>query len=1077
MVNPSKVKLTMQKPQKFTEQEFNELFLASIDEALSSLGTGAKTAIYFHLEQKFNIKKQEIPSRIDSFTEALEKIFGLGSKNLQVMFMEKLHVKLKGKCKSIKLQEFTFPKYVEAIKQTLVMNEEEENGTGQAAGSEDNNQAGTENNFIALLNLLADPTTIVDAKGNFLFMNSTFEKVVGLKSGEWIGKSFLDLPNVPKASKERLAGNLKKRSMGLPVEPYEVEILDSNKDMRQFEINAKKIEYAEQVADLVICRDVTQRKMLEMRLKEYAEKLEWLVDKKSGEIKAQEEKLRGIFESSPDAIVVTDSNLTITDCNNAAMKMFGYSSKKEVIGKSCFDFIEERDREKALAFQRPFSVGANNIKYTLIHKDGHRFPSEFSISSLKDPCGNLTGFVVAAQDITERRKAEEEILASEKKYRELANELKFAQANLLKERDRAQNYLDVADVMLVALDSKGNIAMLNRKGCEILSCKPEEVLGKNWFDTFLPREVREETKREFHILLKRKQSHPKYHENAVLSAKGEKRIIAWHNILLRDLKGQVTGTLSSGEDITESKQLEDEIRASEERFRAISTSASDAIILSDEKDKVIYWNPAAEKIFGYKEEEAVGKELSKLLIPPQGYKGYLTYLQRLKGTPFSEKNLEFIALRKDGSHFPMELSLASLKLKDKNCLLAIVRDVSERKKMEDALKQDQVLFESISDNLGAGFVIISKDYHVLYANRFVKNYAGDVEGKYCFATLNTLDHICPDCGVKKVFEQGAIKDSHEYSQIGIDGKPYFVEIIATPLKDKDGNVTAALEFVVDIAEKKRMQNELANYSQKLEKLVAERTELLEQTQAKLVKSERLAAIGELAGMVGHDLRNPLTSIKGATYLLKAKYFTGLDAVGKEMLSTINDSIEYSNKIINDLLDYSREIKLELSENTPKTLLKIALALMEIPEKIKILNKMEDAPKLRVDTGKMSRVFVNVIRNAFDAMPQGGTLKVTSREAKDSLEIIFEDTGIGMKQETLNQLWTPLFTTKAKGMGFGLPICKRIVEAHGGRISVKSKVGKGTTFTVTIPINPKPAPETDDIWVINDPALLEKITTR
>lgn len=135
-------------------------------------------------------------------------------------------------------------------------------------------------------------------------------------------------------------------------------------------------------------------------------------------------------------------------------------------------------------------------------------------------------------------------------------------------------------------------------------------------------------------------------------------------------------------------------------------------------------------------------------------------------------------------------------------------DVTERKKLEATLQEKLDTLEVITENIGAGLVTISKDYRVLYANKFVKNKLGNVEGKTCYSTLHTLDHICPDCGVKKVFEDGVAKDSHEYSQVGIDGKPYFVEIIATPLKDKEGNATAALEFAVDIAEKKRMQQKM-----------------------------------------------------------------------------------------------------------------------------------------------------------------------------------------------------------------------------------------------------------------------------
>jgi signal transduction histidine kinase len=275
-----------------------------------------------------------------------------------------------------------------------------------------------------------------------------------------------------------------------------------------------------------------------------------------------------------------------------------------------------------------------------------------------------------------------------------------------------------------------------------------------------------------------------------------------------------------------------------------------------------------------------------------------------------------------------------------------------------------------------------------------------------------------------------------------------------------------------------MQNKLAEYSQKLEKLVEKRTEQLKQTQAKLVKSERLATIGELAAMVGHDLRNPLTGIMGAAYYLKTKHRTELGAKGKEMLETIEKAVSYSNKIVNDLLEYSRDLKLELKATTPRAMLQNVLSLIEVPEKIKIVDTTKDKPAVKADTEQMLRVFDSIIKNAIDALPKGGTLTVKSREMKGKLEITFKDTGIGMSEETLEKLkgGVPLFTTKAKGMGFGLPICRRIVEAHGGKINVESKIGKGTKVTVTIPVNPKPLDEGQENWIFNE-SMLSAITAR
>jgi signal transduction histidine kinase len=172
-----------------------------------------------------------------------------------------------------------------------------------------------------------------------------------------------------------------------------------------------------------------------------------------------------------------------------------------------------------------------------------------------------------------------------------------------------------------------------------------------------------------------------------------------------------------------------------------------------------------------------------------------------------------------------------------------------------------------------------------------------------------------------------------------------------------------------------------------------------------------------------------------------------------MLRVVERDIANSNKIINDLLEYSREIQLDLNESNPRLITKEALSAVKVPKNVRVANLTKYRPKINVDTDKMKRVFVNIIRNAVDAMPNGGKLTIESRESNGDLEIVFSDTGAGMSEQTLKNIFKPLFTTKARGMGFGLPICKRFVEAHGGRISVQSKIDKGSMFIVTLPIQP------------------------
>lgn len=246
-------------------------------------------------------------------------------------------------------------------------------------------------------------------------------------------------------------------------------------------------------------------------------------------------------------------------------------------------------------------------------------------------------------------------------------------------------------------------------------------------------------------------------------------------------------------------------------------------------------------------------------------------------------------------------------------------------------------------------------------------------------------------------------------------------------------------------------------------------EKLRISQEQLLKAERLAAIGELAAMVGHDLRNPLTGITNAIYYLKKKLGPELDEKAREMFEIIESDLEHSNKTVSDLIEYSREIQLELTETNPKSIITDVLALVKVPKNIRVRDFTKGEPKITIDAERMKRVFVNLIQNAIDAMPKGGELTITSEKSGGSLEIAFADTGVGMSKETMKKLWTPLFTTKAKGMGLGLSTCKRIVEAHGGNISVESAVNEGTIFTITIPTEPKN--ESEKAWMNQQESLL------
>jgi len=224
---------------------------------------------------------------------------------------------------------------------------------------------------------------------------------------------------------------------------------------------------------------------------------------------------------------------------------------------------------------------------------------------------------------------------------------------------------------------------------------------------------------------------------------------------------------------------------------------------------------------------------------------------------------------------------------------------------------------------------------------------------------------------------------------------------------------------------------------------------LRQSQEQLLKSQRLAAIGETAAMVAHDIRNPLQSIAGASYLLKART-SNTDWKLDEIIRIIDKSVEYSDKLLEELMEYSKDITLHRTESSPSLLIKESISKLQIPNTIRVEDMTTTTPTCFVDKDQLIRVFINIIENALDAMSTGGTLTISNKQVNGKMEIAFADTGRGISKDAMEKIWAPLYTTKSKGVGLGLAICKRIAEAHGGTINVESSLGKGSIFTITIP---------------------------
>ncbi|MFQ6067503.1 MAG: sensor histidine kinase [bacterium] len=239
--------------------------------------------------------------------------------------------------------------------------------------------------------------------------------------------------------------------------------------------------------------------------------------------------------------------------------------------------------------------------------------------------------------------------------------------------------------------------------------------------------------------------------------------------------------------------------------------------------------------------------------------------------------------------------------------------------------------------------------------------------------------------------------------------------------------------------------------QKNRKLL-ERTKELEEIQEKLVQKERLAAMGEMAAGLAHEIRNPLAAIRNSIYFLQTVTSSKeKKKVGKH-LKIIDKEIDETASIIEELLDFTREVKVELSSINVDDLIKESLKSCSIPRKIRLTKKLgKDLPRIRLDKIQMRQALNNIITNAVQAMPQGGELKIASKVDGQHLFISVSDTGEGIPKKNLEKVFQPLFTTRARGIGLGLAITKRLIEANQGKIEVESREGEGTTFYLRFPL--------------------------
>jgi len=427
------------------------------------------------------------------------------------------------------------------------------------------------------------------------------------------------------------------------------------------------------------------------------------------------------------------------------------------------------------------------------------------------------------------------------------------------------------------------------------------------------------------------------------------------------------------------------------------------------------------------------------------------------------------------------------RIKHLNLVLRSIRNVNQIITKE---KDRDRLLKGACDNLTQTRGYYNAWIALLDENRDLVTTAESGLGKDVLPMVDWLKGgTLTDCGQKALRQAGVVvtKDplsactdcplSAQYSGRGAmtirlehEGKIYGIVSASIPkdfLSDEEEQ-SLFQEVAMDIAfalhsveleeEHKRAEEKLKEYSEHLEEIVEERTRELKDAQEELIRKEKLALLGQLAGSVSHELRNPFGVISNAIYYLKT-VLPNADETTKEYLEIISAEVRNSNKIVSGLLDISCTQPAERKKIVVSELVDQALEKQPPPEGIKVTTKIPSGlPPVFIDPLQISQVLVNLITNAYQAMAKGGTLNIKARSGKDKVSLSITDTGCGISKENMKKLFEPLFTTRAKGIGLGLSVSKNLVEVNGGSIEVESpstalgtgKGGKGSTFTVILP---------------------------
>ena len=866
-----------------------------------------------------------------------------------------------------------------------------------------------EDKFRGLLEAAPDAMVLTDGRGRIQLINRQTELMFGYTRDELLGQDVEVL--IPEAFRNRHMGHRAKylefpkvRSMGLGLELFAL-----RKEGSQFpvEISLSPLKTSEGTLILASVRDITERKN-------------------------SEEKFRGLLEAAPDAKVIVDESGKIVLVNRQTERMFGYS-REELIGKFVeflipgdFKGIHEKHRMQYTQSPKVRSMGVG-LELFAVKKDGTQFPVEISLSPLKTNDGMLISSSV--RDITERKKSEE-------KFRGL---------------------LEAAPDAMVIVDENGRILLINRQTETMFGYSRDDLIGKT-VEILIPDNFREvhENHRFQYMKMPKVRAMGVGIELFALKRDGTQFPV---EISLSPLS-TINGTLISASvrDITYRKK-------SEEKFRGLLEAAPDAMIITNEAGQIVLINRKTETLLNYTRQELTGKPVEVLL--PEGFRSRhellrKRYMESPEGKEMATE-VELFAVRKDGFQVPVEVNLSPLTTEDGTLISASLRDITFRKRAEEALNrlnaelegrvqqrtqeiyENERRFRNTLENMLEGIQIIGFDWKYIFVNDAMAKH-----GRYSKEELigHTVMEKYPGIEHTEIFkvyqqcfeERVSIHLENEF--VFPDNSKGWFELSFQPVPEGLSILS------VDITDRKTAEENINQLNKELEERVIRRTSQLRKT------NEELEAF---TYSVSHDLRAPLRSIIGFANILEEEYAQKLDDEAKRITSVIKNSALRMGRLIDDLLEFSRMERQELTRISVNTQRMVETVIKELdmnPGRIQWV--IHPLPDVKADRNTIRQVWINLISNAMKYSRKENPPKIEIGVKKDGGGDTFfvKDNGVGFEEKYKSKLFKVfqrLHTQEEfEGTGIGLAIVDKVVFRHGGMVRAESRLGNGATFYFSIP---------------------------